>query len=95
MDDEELFSRAMGTVRPITTSDKIRVEKPAPKGLKREVHRRPLSGQASASGHAAPEATEEPWTLINSGISREKLKQLAAGKPPVGVEIDLHGMTRN
>jgi DNA-nicking Smr family endonuclease len=93
MDDEELFSKAMGVVRPITSSDKITVEKP--KRLKRDIHRKPLSEKSPASKHAAPEATEDPWTLTNSGVSREKLKQLAAGKPPVGLEIDLHGMTRN
>lgn len=95
MDDEELFSKAMSVVRPIASSDKITIEKPRSKQLQRDIHRKPLSGQSSVSKHSAPEATDDPWTLINSGISREKLKQLAAGKPPVGVEIDLHGMTRD
>ena len=95
MDDEELFSKAMSVVRPIATSDKIKVEKPQSKRLKRDIHRKPLRGQGSASRHAPPGATEDPWTLINSGVSREKLKQLAAGKPAIGLEIDLHGMTRD
>ncbi|MFC1542538.1 Smr/MutS family protein [Pseudomonadota bacterium] len=95
MDDEELFSKAMSVVRPIATSDKTRVEKPKPKRLKRDIHRKPLSGLTSASKHSAPETTEDPWTLINSGVSREKVKQLGAGRPPIGLEIDLHGMTRD
>ncbi len=95
MDDEELFSKAMGVVRPIASSDKIKVEKPRPKQLQREIHRKPLIEKSPAATHSAPESTEEPWTLINSGVSREKLRQLAAGKPPLGLEIDLHGMTRN
>jgi DNA-nicking Smr family endonuclease len=95
MDDEELFSKAMGVVRPIASSDKIKVEKPRSKRFKRDIHRKPLIKESPAARHSTPESTEDPWTLINSGISREKLKQLAAGKPPVGVEIDLHGMTRN
>ncbi|MFC1545920.1 Smr/MutS family protein [Pseudomonadota bacterium] len=92
MDDEELFSKAMSVVRPIATSDKTRVEKPK---LKRDIHRKPLSRLVTASKHSAPEATEDPWTLINSGVSREKVKQLGAGRPPIGLEIDLHGMTRD
>jgi DNA-nicking Smr family endonuclease len=95
MDDEELFSKAMGVVRPIASSDKISVEKPKSKQFQRDIHRKPLSGELAASKHSAPEATGDPWTLINSGVSHEKLKQLAAGKPPVGVETDLHGMTRS
>jgi len=95
MDDEELFSKAMSVVRPIATSDKIKVEKSKPKRLKRDIHRSPLIAHAFRSKHSAPETSEDPWILINSGISREKLKQLAAGKPPIGLEIDLHGMTRD
>jgi len=95
MDDEELFSKAMSVVRPIAASDKVKIEKPKPKRLKRDVHRKPLSELSSTPKHSAPDTTEDPWTLINSGVSREKVKQLGAGKPPIGLEIDLHGMTRD
>jgi DNA-nicking Smr family endonuclease len=95
MDDEELFSKAMSVVRPIASSDKITAERPRSKQVQRDIHRKPSGGQPPATRHSVPEATEDPWTLINSGVSHEKLKQLAAGKPPVGVETDLHGMTRN
>ncbi|MDT8375186.1 MAG: Smr/MutS family protein [Mariprofundaceae bacterium] len=95
MDDDELFSRAMGAVRPIAASDKITVEKPKPERTERTGRRNRLPEQLPAARHSAPESVEEPWTLVNSGISREKLKQLAAGKPAIGLEIDLHGMNRD
>jgi len=41
-----------------------------------------------------PEHAPEPWILKTNGVSRERLRQLANGRPPVDMEVDLHGMTR-
>jgi len=32
---------------------------------------------------------------VADGMSRERLKRLAAGRPPIECTFDLHGMTRN
>ena len=99
MSDEELFSKAMSVVRPIAKSDKASIKKPKPQST--EVKKRTGKAPASVSTpsishkHLAPESTEDPWTVKSSGVSQEKLKQLGAGRPPVDVETDLHGMTRN
>ncbi|MES0371639.1 MAG: Smr/MutS family protein [Mariprofundaceae bacterium] len=99
MSDEELFSKAMSIVRPIAKSDKANIEKSKPG--KAETHKKigkklPSTTLPSSShSHAAPETTEEPWILKSSGISQEKLKQLGSGRPPINLETDLHGMTRN
>jgi len=93
-DEEELFSKAMSVVRPIATSNKISF-KPPKKRIRRDIHRHSVIEHLADSKHSAPDSTDEPWTLINSGISREKLKQLGAGKPSIELETDLHGMTRD
>jgi DNA-nicking Smr family endonuclease len=99
MSDDDLFARAMSVVRPIAKSDKADIKKPKPKrGLPGKLLRKrpsPVVIPPADHGHTAPEPAEEPWILKASGISREKLKQLAAGRPPVDIETDLHGMTRD
>jgi len=95
-DDDELFAQAMGKVRPLAGNGKILTEKPKPK---RDIH----TGLLVKAGTAdlppafgqAPETADEPWILKADGISREKLKSLGAGRPPIDLEVDLHGMTRD
>ena len=41
-----------------------------------------------------PEGGDEPWILKADGVSAERLRQLAAGRPAIDAETDLHGMTR-
>jgi len=96
MDEEDLFAQAMGKVRKLKTPDKIHPEKPKPK---RDIHTKqfvkPRTAPLPPTGEQAPEAVEEPWILKTSGVSHEKLKALGAGKPPIDLEADLHGMTRD
>jgi DNA-nicking Smr family endonuclease len=95
MDDEDLFSKAMSVVRPITKSDKIKPKKPK---AKKEISRKgaiTIVAPTITHKEIAPEAGEEPWILKSSGVSQEKLKQLGVGKPPIDLETDLHGMTRD
>ncbi len=96
MDDEDLFAKAMSVVRPLAKPDKITVEKPKPK---RDIHTKQLAAKprstAQPATEHAPEAGGEPWVLKASGVSQEKLKQLGAGRPPIDIETDLHGMTRD
>jgi DNA-nicking Smr family endonuclease len=44
---------------------------------------------------SSPRQAEDSWVLIADGISRERLKSLASGRPPVEQTLDLHGATRN
>lgn len=39
-------------------------------------------------------STTATWVLKESGVSNERLRQLAAGRPGVDFELDLHGMSR-
>lgn len=96
MDEEDLFAQAMGKVRKLKTADKIHPEKPKPK---RDIHSGQFVKKSSAllpppTMEQAPEAGEEPWILKSSGVSREKLKALGAGRPPIDLESDLHGLNR-
>jgi len=94
MDDEDdLFGKAMRDVRRIKTEPRKLVEKkPARISAERRVRQaRPVFPEAPAY---RPESSDEPWILKADGVSAERLRQLAAGRPPVDGETDLHGMTR-
>lgn len=85
----------MGKVRPLAKPDKVQPEKPKPK---RDIHSKQLVPTRQMPVPPTPqlalEEGEEPWILKTSGISREKLKALGAGRPPIDLETDLHGMNR-
>jgi len=93
--DEELFADAMRTVRRLSRPEKVQPEgsKPPP---------RPVAGTSAThpaaslhpSAHLRPEP-HEAGVLIADGVSRERLKRLAAGDPPISHTLDLHGMTRD
>jgi len=93
--DEELFADAMRTVRRLSKPDKVQPEgsKPPPIPVSGE-HRPHLPAGSMHAGHLRPEP-HEGGVLIADGISRERLKRLAAGDPPVSHTLDLHGMTRD
>jgi DNA-nicking Smr family endonuclease len=94
--EEKLFAEAMGKVRRITPANKVIPEKVKPKPEAavsfRQAQQPLLQPKAVA---ASPRQGEEPWVLRADGISRERLKRLAAGHPPVEQTLDLHGVTRN
>ena len=96
-DDPEkgLFAEAMRQVRRTTPSDKIEPVKPKPKPAALIAARRPTApGRPAASG-PSPRPTDQPGVFKANGVSNERLKRLAAGRPPVELTFDLHGVTRD
>jgi len=95
MSEDDLFAQAMGKVRRLEKADKVHPEKPKPK---RDIHSKQLIASrltpVQPTAEHTPEEGDEPWILKTSGISREKLKALGAGRPPIDLETDLHGMNR-
>jgi len=95
--EDDLFNKAMRKVRPLNRHDKVVPAKStAPVPRKGTLH----ANRAAKQIHAAPVSAamlraSEPWVLQADGVSRERLKRLAAGRPPAGMTLDLHGMTRD
>jgi len=97
MKELDLFAEAMGKVKPLKSGDKVVVAKSKP--------HRPMENIAVRRGQVSPvskpsitlsaQATSDPWIFVADGISRDRLKRLAAGRPPIGQTFDLHGMTRD
>ncbi len=98
MKEQDLFTEAMGKVQPLkSAADKVVVTKPKP--------HRPKGNTAILSEQVSPvskrstalsvQATSDPWVFVADGVSRDRLRRLAAGRPPVGQTFDLHGMTRD
>lgn len=99
MHDDDLFSAAMGKVKPIKDNNKISLEKPKPKIFRPESTQRSTPA-INFSDHAAPASRcvqhrDDPWLLMADGISRDTIKRLAAGQPAIGLSFDLHGMSRD
>ncbi len=95
MGDEDLFAEAMRKVRPITPSKKVEVEKPRAKKkppVSKQIHTVDIK---RAQHMKPPQITDDPWRLVADGVSRERLKQLSSGRPPIDLTIDLHGATRD
>lgn len=85
----------MGKVRPLAKPDKVTAEKPKPKlDIHSKQFIKPRTATLTPTAEQTPEEGEEPWILKTSGVSREKLKALGTGKPPIDMETDLHGMNR-
>jgi len=99
-DEHDLFAEAMSKVQPIAPPKKISIEKKKPRkrDAVRRISKMPAASHVplSATSLHAPRlaSSDEPWTLIANGISRERLKQLAGGQPPIEASFDLHGITR-
>jgi len=95
--EQSLFAEAMGKVQPMPAADKVvanqaKVKRPAKPQVVRQAH---VVTAATSSVAQSVQSTDDPWVLIADGVSRERLKRLAAGRPPVGRSFDLHGMTRD
>jgi len=90
-DDDTLFNRAMHGVRKLETESRRQVTKASP-----HVHGAMEIESPSFAGLEGirPEKSSEPWILKADGVSQERLRQLSNGRPPVDMEADLHGMTR-
>jgi len=93
MSEDELFAEAMRKVRPLAPSNRIQPRSTRPHLVRPRPSHAATTPHASPS-HTVPEPTDEPWTLCASGVSRAQLRRLLAGQPPIALEIDLHGMTR-
>jgi DNA-nicking Smr family endonuclease len=93
--DDKLFAEAMGKVKRIAPANKIISEKakPKPEAVAFALRAQPLI--QSKTVISSPPQAEEPWVLRADGISRERLRSLASGRPPVEQTLDLHGATRN
>jgi DNA-nicking Smr family endonuclease len=93
--DDKLFAEAMGKVEPITPANKITPEKAKPKSETTVSAQRAQPLMQSKTVISSPRQAEEPWVLRADGISRDRLRSLASGRPPVEQTLDLHGATRN
>ncbi|MDQ6958679.1 MAG: Smr/MutS family protein [Mariprofundaceae bacterium] len=89
--NDDLFSHAMRGVRKLQSEPHHQANKPRPQSRGTTEVEHPSS--AGLEG-LRPEKSEEPWVLKADGISQERLRQLTNGRPPVDMEVDLHGMTR-
>ncbi len=95
-DDSDLFVEMMrGKVQRLQVEAKRAPRREAPRP-QQVVTQRAVRPAVVASAPAEPlQATDDPWTWRANGISRERLKRLAAGRPAVAATFDLHGMTRD
>jgi len=93
--DDELFAEAMGKVNRITPANKIIPEKvkPKPEAAARVRQAHPLLRAEYVE--VFPRQAEDPWVLCADGISRQRLRLFAAGRPPIELTLDLHGVIRN
>ncbi len=90
-DEDDFFCKAMHGVRKLETKPRRQVNKPHfPVRRTMEIE---IPSFAISEG-VQPEKSSKPWVLKADGVSQERLRQLASGRPPVDMEIDLHGMTR-
>jgi len=95
--EQSLFAEAMGKVQPITPAPKVVAKKNrrARAGERVSVRATPAVTSAQPSAALSVQPTDDPWLFVANGVSRERLKRLAAGRPPIGRTFDLHGMSRN
>jgi len=92
--DDDLFAQAMRGVRRLEHEPR---RNPEPRNANRGIRPKRAVEAMSAGepmAHPAPRRMPEPWVLRADGVSAERLRRLAAGRPPVEMEADLHGMNR-
>lgn len=89
-DEEDVFRRAMQGVRRQQVKKRVAAARPGVSVSVREA----VAAVTSPTHHASPHKAGS-WVLRADGVASERLRRLAAGRPPVEVELDLHGMTRD
>ncbi len=98
-DDHDIFSQAMHKVKPIQQHAKVCIEKAkvqrAQYKNKSQYTSPKHSRMASASTDQRLHDTDDAWLWVADGVSRDSIKRLAGGSPPIGLNIDLHGYTRD
>lgn len=97
MNDDELFAREMGKVQPIRRQEKVAAEKPKQRRVADSiVSKRVRSAAAIQPGTSlSVQATGDPWVFVADGVSHERLRRLAGGRPPASMTFDLHGARRD
>ena len=93
--DEQLFAEAMQKVRRAARTDKVVAARPKPKPRDVVSARQPSVESRQLPARAALQASDQPGVFRADGVSNERLKRLAAGRPPVEQTFDLHGVTRH
>ena len=93
--EQSLFAEAMGKVKPLPAADKVVANRPKARKPAAHIALKHAVPVATTSPALSVQPTQEPWVLVADGISRERLKRLAAGRPPSQRTFDLHGMTRD
>jgi len=93
--DDRLFEEAMGTVRRIAPVKTIMAKKAKPAAGVIVSERQAQLLLPPKVATSFPRQAEEPGVLMADGISRERLRRFAAGRPPLEQSLDLHGMTRH
>jgi len=94
-DDHDLFAEAMGKVRPLQLKTKVLPAKRPPRGYEVSDLQQHTSSLPHHTDQPADLITNPDGLLLASGISRERLKRLRAGQPPIDHTLDLHGITRD
>ncbi len=92
-DDDELFRQTMRGIRKINVKDRVNPARPKPRNPPSNPEM--ISPPPTASSFGGPSRTATPWVLKEDGVSANRLRQLAAGRPAVDAELDLHGMIRD
>jgi len=96
MKEQGLFAEAMGKVQPLPSGDKVVAAKSKLRQpLEKIAQRAHVDTLSKPSIALSVQATADPWIFAADGISKDRLKRLAAGRPPIGQTFDLHGMTRH
>ena len=85
----------MRQVRRAKPNDKIELAKPKPRPASVVANRRPALPPSPSPVADAPRPTDQAGVFKADGVSNERLKRLAAGRPPVEKTFDLHGVTRD
>ena len=88
-----LFRAAVADTRPLLPDDRIHHEPPRPKPVVGR-HRRTDDGALPSGLQDRPDDGDEA-TWLHNGLSRQALKDLRRKRWPIGMELDLHGLTRD
>jgi len=96
-DNQHLFAEAMGKIKPLQNSDKVHIEKIKPRTSRKKIIQRSidLPDVSKATGQRPHASQNDPWLFIADGVSQDTLKRLAAGRPGIDMNFDLHGITRD
>ncbi|MDQ6974814.1 MAG: Smr/MutS family protein [Mariprofundaceae bacterium] len=92
--DEDLFAQAMQGVIPRkpNISPKTTPNPPPPKVYELSIQTPKKHRQMK---HMPSPQEDGDWILRSNGITKDVLKKLGLGRPPVDYCIDLHGMSRD